>query len=157
MLATPITALILSAALTQATVQMPVDDPRLPTGPLTGVGSTVEGDFYVDAASFGRSDIPDTIRIVTVVVRPASTPEPPILVALTWINCAKQAYQLSSGRLYGADGREIKRTSFVRDKPIAEGSAPARLAVAYCSAKGPGLSAEPTVADYRAALASAAH
>ena len=155
MLATPITALILSAALTQATVQMPVDDPLLPTGPLMAVGSAEEGEFYVDLSSFARSDIPDTIDITTVIVRRDAAE--PLLVALTWVNCAKGVYQISTGRAYDAAGRQVRRTSFVRDKPIAEGSAPARLAAAYCSAKGPGPDAAPTVADYRAALAGAPH
>lgn len=138
-----------------ALVQMPVDDPVLPAGPLTSVGAAAEGEFYVDASSFGRSDIPDTIRITTVIVRKDQAAEP-LLVALTWVNCAKGVYQISSGRTYDANGREIRRTSFVRDKAYTEGSGPARFAAAYCSAKGPGLDGAPSVADYRAALTAGA-
>ena len=156
-------AALLAAAPVQASkpapppvmVQMPVDDPLLPTGPLMAVGSAEEGEFYVDLSSFARSDIPDMIDITTVIVRRDAAE--PLLVALTWVNCAKGVYQISTGRAYDAAGRQVRRTSFVRDKPIAEGSAPARLAAAYCSAKGPGPDAAPTVADYRAALAGAPH
>ncbi len=157
MILIPLLAALLAATPAQsskpatAVVQMPVDDPVLPTGALAAVGSAEEGTFYVEPVSFGRSDIPDTIRITTVIVR--QNPAEPLLVALTWVNCAKGVYQISSGRTYDAAGKQVRRTSFVRDKPYAEGSGPARFAAAYCSTKGPGLGDAAAVADYRAALA----
>ena len=163
MIAITLLAALLAAAPVQASkpaappvmVQMPVDDPLLPVGPLTAVGSAEEGEFYMDLSSFARSDIPDTIDITTVIVRRGSAE--PLLVALTWVNCAKGVYQISSGRAYDAAGHEIRRTTFVRDKPYPQDSGPARFAAAYCSTKGPGLGAAPIVADYRAALAASVH
>lgn len=152
MILIPLLAALLAAAPAQAatTVQMAVDDPVLPTGPLTAVGSAAEGAFYMDVSSFGRSDIPDTIRITTVIVRQDAAE--PLLVALTWVNCAKGVYQLSSGRTYDAAGKQVRLTSFVRDKAYAADSGPARFAAGYCSVQGPGLDAAPVVADYHAAL-----
>lgn len=159
MILIPFLAALLAAAPVQASkpatavVQTPVDDPVLPTGPLASVGAAAEGDFYMDVSSFARSDIPDTIDITTVIVR--KDPAEPLLVALTWVNCAKGVYQISSGRTYDAKGKEVRRTTFVRDKVYAAESGPARFAAAYCSTKGPGLGDAPAVADYGEALAVA--
>ena len=161
MILIPLLAALLAAAPVQASkpasapvmVQQPVDDPLLPTGPLAAVGPGAEGDYYMDVSSFGRSDIPDTIRITTVIVRKDNAAEP-LLVARTWVDCAKGVYQVSRGRAYDAAGQELHRTEYVRDKAYPEGSGPARFAAAYCSTKGPGLGDVATVADYRAALAA---
>ena len=132
------------------TVQMPVEDPTLPQGPLVAMGATHEGDFYVDAPSFARSDLPGMVSGTAVIVTRDAAP---LQVARTWIDCGRRVYQLSTGRRYDAAGRQVSLTSWVRDQPILADTAADRMAAAFCPAAGPDLAGLPAVADYRAALA----
>jgi hypothetical protein len=133
----------------QQTVQVPVADPVLPAGPLAAMGATPEGDFYVDVASFNRSDVPDLIRGTAVIVTADASP---LQVVRLWINCKNRVYQISNGRRYDASGRQVAATSWVRDQPILADTAADRIAAAFCPAVGPVLEGVTEVADYRAAL-----
>ncbi|HYG26703.1 MAG TPA: hypothetical protein VD906_07340 [Caulobacteraceae bacterium] len=137
---------VLTAVAVLVSVAVPVDDPVLPTGPLLAAGAAAEGSVFVDAPSFERSDIAGMIRGTTVIV---SGEEAPLRVSLTWIDCNKRLYQLSSGRRYNAAGVEVEKTDWQRDTPIEAGSAYDRIAGAFCGKAD--WSALPVVADYRSA------
>ena len=144
-----IAALSLAAALLgQTVVQAPVDDPLLPQGPLLAMGETREGRFYVDAASWERSDIPSLVRGTAVIV---TRDGEPVQVVRLWIDCFEHEYQIGTGRRYDASGRETARTAWVRDQPILPDTAPARIEAAFCSTPV-ALEGLPTVAGWRAAL-----
>lgn len=147
----PILAALSLISPPQETVQTAVDDPRLPTGRLTAMGPSPEGDVYVDVASWQRSDIPGLVRGVGVIIRPSDV-VPRVHVALIWIDCRNRTFQLSSGRLYDADGEERRRSSWVRNRPIEPETAAARMETSFC--RSPMDVGElPGVEDWRAALA----
>jgi hypothetical protein len=146
----PILAALSLISSPQETVQVAVDDPRLPTGPLASMGPSPEGDVYVDAASWERSDIPGLVRGVGVIIRPTNV-VPRIQVALIWIDCRKRTFQLSSGRLYDEDGEEQRRSSWVRDRPIEPETAAARMEASFC-ASPMAVRELPSVEDWRVAL-----
>ena len=135
----------------QETVQVAVDDPRLPTGPLASMGPSPEGVVYVDAASWERSDIPGLVRGVGVIIRPTDV-VPRVHVALIWIDCRNRTFQLSSGRLYDEDGEERRRSSWVPDRPIEPETAAARMEASFCRSPMD-VRERPGVEDWRAALA----
>jgi hypothetical protein len=135
----------------EQTVQVAVEDPRLPTGRLTAMGPTPEGDVYVDAASWERSDIPGLVRGVGVIIRPSDV-VPRVHVALIWIDCRNRTFQLSSGRLYDEDGEERSRSSWVRNRPIEPETAAARMETSFCGSPMD-VRELPDVEDWRAALA----
>jgi hypothetical protein len=135
----------------EQTVQVAVEDPRLPTGRLTAMGPSPEGDVYVDAASWERSDIPGLVRGVGVIIRPSDV-VPRVHVALIWIDCRNRTFQLSSGRLYDEDGEERSRSSWVRNRPIEPETAAARMETSFCGSPMD-VRELPDVEDWRAALA----
>lgn len=135
----------------QETVQMAVDDPRLPTGPLAAMGPSPEGDVYVDATSWERSDISGLVRGVGVIIRPTDV-VPRIHVALIWLNCREQTFQLSSGRLYDERGEERHQSSWIRDRPIEDNTAAARMEASFCVSPM-NVGGLPNLDDWRAALA----
>jgi len=145
-----LTALSLMSPSEQ-TVQVAVEDPRLPTGRLTAMGPSPEGDVYVDAASWERSDIPGLVRGVGVIIRPSDV-VPRVHVALIWIDCRNRTFQLSSGRLYDEDGEERSRSSWVRNRPIEPETAAARMETSFCGSPMD-VRELPDVEDWRAALA----
>lgn len=150
MLASILAALSLIAP-PQQTVQTAVDDPRLPTGPLVAMGPSPEGEVYVDAASWERSDLPGLVRGVGVIIRPSDV-VPRVHVALIWIDCRNQTSQLSNGRLYDDKGIERRSSSWVPDRPIEVDTAAARMAAAFC-ASPMAVDGATNVADWRGALA----
>ena len=85
----PILAALSLISSPQETVQVAVDARRLPTGPLASMGPSPEGEVYVDAASWERSDIPGLVRGVGVIIRPTDV-VPRIQVALIWIEQGDQ-------------------------------------------------------------------
>lgn len=140
------------AGAPQPVVQVAVADPVLPAGPLGTVGAVAEGDVYLDMGSVKRSDIPGLINSTAVIMRPGDATTP-ILVARIWINCNRNVYQISSGRLYSAQGQEVGATGFVPDQPIPPGGAAAQIAQVYCTPDWAKVSQIfPWVMDWRAAL-----
>ena len=136
----------------QQTMQVPVDDPVLPTGPLTAIGATREGHIYVDAASFRRSDLAGVVRGTAIIITADAAP---MQVVRLWIDCQRRVYQLSNGRRYDAAGLQVAVTTWVPDQPILPDSATDRAAAAFCPSGGPNLAGLTEVADYRAALEQA--
>lgn len=133
-------------------VQVPVADPVLRAGPLGVVGAVAEGDVYLDMGSVKRSDIPGLINSTAVIVRVGDAATP-ILVARIWIDCNRRVYQISSGRLYTAQGREVGAAAFVPDQPIPPGGAAAQMAQVYCTPDWATISQIfPWVMDWRVAL-----
>jgi hypothetical protein len=147
----PLLAALSLMSPSEQTVQVAVDDPRLPTGRLTAMGPSPEGDVYVDAASWERSDIPGLVRGVGVIIRPSDV-VPRVHVALIWIDCRNRTFQLSSGRLYDEDGEERSRSSWVRNRPIEPETAAARMETSFCGSPMD-VRELPDVEDWRAALA----
>lgn len=144
-------ASILAARPPSVIIQVP--DPVLPAGPLLAMGATAEGDFYVDHPSFGRSDIPGMIRMTVVIVRPAAVAgAEPLWVARLWIDCNRRVYQLSEGRRYSADGRQMAYASFVPDQHIVAGSGPDQVAMAYCPVPAAKPDGKRSVGHYSLAL-----
>ena len=133
----------------QQTVQVAVDDPLLPEGKLVVMGAAREGEFYADAPSFERSDLPGLVRGTVVVVTADAAP---MQVVRLWIDCNRREYQLSNGRRYDAAGRQVAETQWVPDQPILPGTAADRIAAAFCPTGAPLLSGLTEVADYRVAL-----
>ena len=150
--------LMLSAAAGPPVVQVPVEDPVLPAGRLHFAGASAEGPTWFDAGSLKRSNLIGVFHVTAVIVG-MDAAGPNLTVARLWVDCPKQVYQVSSGRLYGADGVERRRSVFRKDKPLAEGMASRKLADLYCKAgkpdPGPDLSGLETAADYRQAVAAA--
>ena len=148
-------ALVLAASLVAAPpalVQVPVDDPVLPSGPLLAMGATTDGDIYVDHPSFGRSDLPGLMRMTAVIVRPGANEPAPLWVVRLWVDCKRRVYQLSSGRRYDGQGRQTALTAFVPDRPIVAGSGPDQVAAAYCPLPPQAPDSKRAVANYQAAL-----
>jgi hypothetical protein len=139
----------LVAALAGVTVQIPVEDPRLPEGPLWAAGSGADGTYYVEPGSYEPSDLPGLVGFTSIIV--TADQAAPLHVARTWIDCKRRVYQLSSGRRYDGSGRQVAPAAWVRDRPIEPDAAMIRLADAFCPTIVDTSGLE-LVADYRAAL-----
>lgn len=144
-------AALLFAASPQTVVQVPVQDPVLPAGPLVAVSMTRDGGIYVEADSVKVSDIPGRVRGDAVLVTAGAIP---IRVVTVWIDCAGHQFQLASGRQYDASGQQVALTAWEGDQPIPAGSGVSQIETVFCKAGGPDLSGLPVVADWRAALAA---
>jgi hypothetical protein len=128
-----LTALVSAVALTTTApqvVQVPVEDPRLPSGPMEFVGMFGGGRLYVDATSWKRSDLPDHVRGTVIMVTP--DPAMPVQVARAWIDCRLQVYQLDAGRAYDGSGAEVARTGPLTSQPIGSAGPVRQLADRVC-------------------------
>jgi hypothetical protein len=147
-------ALALSLTLAsnpQQVVQVPVDDPRLPEGPLELVAGWDAFRLYIDPPSWRRSDIENLVRGTAIIVAPESRRT--LQVVLAWVDCGRRVYQLSSGRAYDASGTEIAATLYVPDRPVGETGPMKQLADRVCGT--PDAPQGPSVADWRNALEEA--
>lgn len=131
-------------------VQVPVEDPRLPDGPLERVARWSSFGLYIDASSWEPSDLPDLVRGTAVLVAPESPGT--LQVILIWVDCRRQVYQLSQGRAYDASGVEIAATTYVPDQPVGDGGPMKQLADRVCAASGSPPGPVSSVADWRRAL-----
>jgi hypothetical protein len=137
-----------------AMVQVPVQDPQLPTGELMSLGSLREGDLYIDFASFKPSDLPGVVRGTALMVQPFAPPQPGVMVAARlWIICNSSEYQVDSGRLYDQNARQIATTTWVRNQALASGPAGLRLKALFCDRSFGDVAKQPKIPDFRAALA----
>jgi hypothetical protein len=123
----PSLSLAAALALLAQTVQVPVEAPHLPSGPLQVIGAMAEGDLYIDGASITRSDLPGLVGVTTVLVT-----ETEAHVARAWIDCGRRVYQFSAGRSYDEAGAELAPTAWVPDQPLEAGTPPDLLAAAVC-------------------------
>jgi hypothetical protein len=119
--------LTLALALLVQTVEVPVEAPSLPAGPLLVIGALPEGDLYVDPASVTRSDLPGLVGMTTVLIT-----ETEAHVSRAWIDCGRRVYQFSAGRSYDEAGTELAPTAWVPDQPLEAGTPPDLLAAAVC-------------------------
>ena len=111
-------------------VQVPVEAPRLPDGPLAFAGPFGANRLYLDAASWERSDLPGLVGGTVVIVTPGDAA--PIQVMRAWIDCGRRVYQLSPGRAYNAAGLEFAPTSFLPDQPVGTDGPVKHLADRVC-------------------------
>ena len=143
--------LILALTAPQQVVQVPVEAPRLPDGPLALAGPFGVNRLYLDTHSWERSDLPGLVRGTVVIVTPGEA-APPIQVMLAWIDCGRQTYQLSAGRAYNSEGTEFAPTSFLPDQPVGAAGPVKDLADRVCD--GPfDLQTLASAPDWRTALA----
>lgn len=127
-----LTALLLGFALTTTpqTVQVPVEAPRLPDGPLAYAGPFGPNRLYIDASSWERSDLPDMVRGTIVIATPGD--RAPLQVMLAWIDCGRRVYQLSAGRAYDVSGMEFAPTGPLPDQPVGAAGPVKELADRVC-------------------------
>lgn len=144
-------AALLITSSPQAVVQVPVEDPVLPTGTLAAVSATRDGGIYVDAGSVQISDLEGKVRGTVVLVTAGETP---LRVITLWIDCVGHQYQVGSGRQYNLSGEQVALTRWEPYQQIPAGTGVAQTESVFCKAGGPDLSILPMVADWRAALAA---
>ena len=127
-----LTGLVLALVLTTApqTVQVPVEAPHLPDGPLAYVGPFGPNRLFIDAASWERSDLPDMVRGTVVIATPGD--RAPLQVMLAWIDCGRRVYHLSAGRAYDVSGMEFAPTGPLPDQPVGAAGPVKELADRVC-------------------------
>lgn len=124
-------ALVLALDAAAQVVQVPVEAPRLPEGPLAYAGPFGVNRLYLDAASWGPSDLPGLVGGTVVIVTPGDAA--PVQVMRAWIDCGRRVYQLSPGRAYNTEGVEFAPTSFLPDQPVGEAGPVRELADRACA------------------------
>ena len=127
-----ITALTLALALGAApqVVQVPVEAPRLPEGPLAYAGPFGPNRLYVEADSWERSNLPQMVGGTIVITTPGDAA--PVQVMRMWIDCSRKVFQFSPGRAYDVAGVEFAPTSFLPDQPVGETGPVKQLADLVC-------------------------
>jgi hypothetical protein len=147
-----LTVLALAFALTAAPqlVEVPVEAPRLPEGPLAYAGPFGVNRLYLDAGSWEPSNLPGLVGGTVVIVTPGDAA--PIQVMRAWIDCGRRVYQLSPGRAYNTEGVEFAPTSFLPDQPVGSEGPVKQLADRVCVTPFD-LQTLPAAPDWRSALA----
>lgn len=142
-------ALVLALNAAPQTVQVPVEAPRLPEGPMAYAGPFGVNRLYLDAGSWERSDLPGLVRGTVVIVTPGDAA--PMQVMLAWIHCDRRVYQLSPGRAYDTEGVEFAPTGHLPDQPVGAEGPVRQLADRVCATPFD-LQTLPTVGNWRVAL-----
>jgi hypothetical protein len=144
-----VVALALALSPPPQVVQVPVEAPRLPDGPLAFVGPFGVNRLYLDATSWEASDLPGLMGGTIVIMTPGDAA--PMQVMRAWIDCGRRVYQLSPGRAYNTDGVEFAPTSFLPDQPVGAEGPVKQLADRVCGAPVD-LQTLPTAPGWRVAL-----